>query len=358
VTRLIATALALAALVFCSAARSADCADQLQQDLSASRTLPPAQRMPDLTLYIQFYTCVGRPAAEAQAFAVLRVQLARAGEDYIGGSLSPAAYRAFLLDRQRKAELMQKSPSYAAAVGQGDSDGDLVPDSADQCPGTAPPLAPTDDQGCNVRCPPLGALAEGKSDPVCLAAAPPNSPEDPLRPFLDASVPVNLSCDDTPPAASALFGWGPRSTTVISGRPVPFATVDTRSGFYFQVRRTSTQAPGCEIWYALQFVFRSPLNLGLPSIDIVSVLFSSAEDETAGDPLIARFPMITNHSQIEGDVLKFSTDLPLSPGRTRLRDNLVNYGQVSVRVRVVTGSQQASPWSVYLPKDAGPAVED
>ena len=355
--RLIAGTMVLAALTFSSLAHAVDCADQLHQNLLASRQLPPAEQISDLTLYVKFYTCLGRPAEEAQAFAMLRVQLAGAGEAYIAGKLSPLTYSKFILDRQRKADLMRKSASYAAAVGQGDADGDLVPDSADRCPGTLP-LAPTDDQGCDTRCPPPGVLAAGKPDPVCLAAGPPNSHEDSLRPFLDATVPVNLSCADTTPAASTLFGWGPRSTTVFSGRPVPFATLDTRRGFYFQVRRTSAQAPGCELWYALQFVFRGPSNPGLPPIDIVSVLFSSTEDETAADPLIARFPMITNHSQIEGDLLKFSTDLPLSPGRTRLRDDLINYRQVSVRVRVVTGSQQASPWSVYLPKDVGPQVED
>jgi hypothetical protein len=145
---------------------------------------------------------------------------------------------------------------------------------------------------------------------------------------------------------------------VFSGRPVPFATIDTRRGWYAQVRRTNPQAPGCEVWYALQFVFRNPSLPGSPPIDVVSVLFSSTEDESPADPALARFPVITNHSRMEGDVLRFSINLPLTGGRTRLRDDLANYSNVSIRVRVVTGAQRASPWSDYVAKPQGAAIED
>jgi hypothetical protein len=354
--RAIASALAFAALQACAAPVSAapTCSDQLQQALIDARTVPVAQRTPDLTLYVRFYLCLGRSTAEARGLAALRLQLAKAGESYVTGSLTPAAYRAFLIDRQRKAERMRKSASYARAVGRGDGDGDLVPDSADRCPRTAP-FAVTDDQGCDLRCP---AQPSKGADPACVAAQPPNSAEDPLRPLLEASVPVNLSCEDVMPAASAPIAWGSRSTSIFSGRPPPFATIDTKRGFYFRVRRTSQQTPGCETWYALQFAFRNPKFAGVPPTDLVSVLFSSTEDEDKADPAIARFPMITNHSLIEGDILRFSIDLPLSAGRTRLRDDLFKYADVSIRVRVVTGAQQTSPWSAYVSRAEGVAIED
>jgi len=354
-----AGALALGALALAAAPASAapaSCSEQLQQAMMAARAAPPAQRGDDLARYVELYQCLGRSADEAGGLAALRLQLARAAEAYVAGQLTPGAYGAFLVDRQRKAERMRNSPSYASAVAAGDSDGDLVPDADDRCPGTAR-YAATDEQGCDLKCPPAGA-DPGKTDPACVAAAPPSRPEDPLRPLLDAAVPVNLSCADVAPAASAPFAWGARSTTVFSGRPVPFATIDTRSGWYVQVRRTSAQAAGCEVWYALQFVFRNPSLPGTPPIDIVSVLFSGAEDESPADPALARFPVITNHSRMEGDVLRFSIDLPLSYGRTRLRDDLNNYSDVSMRVRVVTGAQRASPWSDYVARPQGAAIED
>ena len=349
-------ALSLLCLAPASAAPGPTCSDRLQQAMIAARNAPAGQQASNLILYVKFYLCLGYSTTEARGLAAMRLQLARAAEAYVAGSLAPPAYRAFILDRQRKAERMRKSPSYAAAVARGDRDGDLIPDRDDRCPRTAP-YAATDDKGCDVQCPPAGTVVRNP-DPVCLAAAPPHSAEDPLRPLLDASVPVNLSCEDVTPAASAPIAWGERSTTVISGRPVPFATVDTKSGYYFRVRRTSPQAAGCEVWYALQFVFRNPSSAGLPPLDIVSVLFSSNEDEDTADRAIARFAMITHHGQIEGDVVKISTDLPLSAGRTRLRDDLLNYSDVSVRVRVVTGAQQASPWSAYVEKPRDVAIGD
>jgi hypothetical protein len=158
-----------------------------------------------------------------------------------------------------------------------------------------------------------------------------------------------------------LFAWGSRSTAVTSV-PSPLVTViNTNHGYYFGVRRTSQQAPGCETWYQLQFAFRNPSNAGSPPLDLVSVLFSSKEDETTADPAIAQFPMITNtlkETRLPHDIFKAVSNLPLTPGRTRLRDNLRNYSDVSVRVRVVTGAQQASPWSMYGHQTKGPDINN
>lgn len=110
------------------AASSAPCVDQLHDALAASRSLPSAQRTSDYGLYAQFYQCLQRPATEVPAWAALREQLAHAAEAYISRRLAPEAYRAFVLDRQRKAERMRTSPSYAEAVARGDRDGDFVPD--------------------------------------------------------------------------------------------------------------------------------------------------------------------------------------------------------------------------------------
>lgn len=357
--RALMTDLMLSAVMLSTAptlAAGPSCSDQLQQTLMGARSDATAQRKSDQALYEQFYVCLGRSATEARGLAALRVQLAQAGESYAAGILKPAAYRAFLIDRQRKAERMRQSAAYAEAVGKDDSDGDLVPDKDDKCPKTAP-LAATDAQGCDLICP-FGGRASPNADPACVAASPPNSAEDPLGPLLEASVPVNLSCEDVTPAASTPIAWGPRRVSIFSGRPPPFATIDTTSGYYFRVRRTNQQADGCETWYAVQFTFRNPISAGLPPLDIVSVLFSSADDEDRSDAGIARFPMMTRQSRLVGDLLTLSVDLPLSPGRQRLRDDLFRYKEVSMRVRVVTGAHQASPWSASTVKPESPLIGD
>lgn len=326
------------------AADKPNCLDQLQLDLPVSGE----------SAYAKFYQCLGHSPAEARAWAALRIQLAKAGESYLSGEIAPATYRAFLIDRQRKAERMKASPSYAEALGSGDSDGDLVPDKQDGCPNTAP-LAATDFLGCDLKCP-LRPAAD--ADPVCIAAFPPNSAEDPRGPILDATVPVNLACEDATPAASAPIAWGYRGISIRSGRPPPFATIDSTNGWYFRVRRTNPQADGCEVWYAVQFTFRNPINTSAPPFDIVSVLFSSTEDEDKADPDIARFPMMIHKNHMEGDLLISSVDLPLSPGRTRLRDNISRYRDVSFRVRVITGAQQASAWSAAVAKAKGTPIDE
>jgi hypothetical protein len=354
--RVVGGGLALAALFLCAgpvlAAPTPGCADQLTQAQIDARALPAAQRPAELTLYVKFYLCLGLSTAEARAFASLRVQLVNASEAFAARKITPAAYRAFILDRQRKADRMRKSPSYAKAVAAGDRDGDFVPDSADRCPATKR-LAPTDDRGCDVVCPPAGRPT---TDPICIAAALPAGEVDPRGPLLDATVPVNLSCNDAQPSASTPIAWSARRTSAVSATP-PSSTVE-RSGYYFSVRRTNPQPSGCEVWYALQFVFRSPSVAGSPPIDIVSVLFSSKEDEFEGRQPIARFPMYGNSSLFENGTLTSATPLTLSPGRERLRVNLHDYSDVSIRVRVVTGGQKASMWSPYVQKSRGPEISD
>jgi hypothetical protein len=336
------------------AASSAPCVDQLHDALAASRSLPSAQRTSDYGLYVQFYQCLQRPATEVPAWAALREQLAHAAEAYISRRLAPEAYRAFVLDRQHKAERMRTSPSYAEAVARGDRDGDFVPDSADRCP-DSPAFTPTDDNGCPVQCP-VEPTPENTSDPVCLAKAPPTVPGEPVGPMLEPTVPINLACEDVQPSTSAPIAWGMRDTERSNGVAFPGNKSEGQLGYYFSVRRTNAQAPGCEFWYALQFSFRDPTNSTFPPLDIVSVLFSSKEDENANGSSFARFPLFYRFSYTQGDVVRFD-DAPLSAGRKRLSDNLRRYKDVSLRVRVVTGAQQTSAWSGYVRKAEGPPIE-
>ena len=349
-------ALAMFALISCVApARAAtDCTAQLQEAMIARSQ--QAQRTRDDTLYVRYYLCLGYSTAEARAFAKLRVQLVEAARAVLEGRMAPKAYSAFLIDRQRKADLMRTSPGYAKAIARGDADNDLVPDSMDFCRNT-PPGAPTDASGCDLRCPPATAVNVPR-DPACLATVPPPySAESGLRPLLEATVPVNLSCTDATPASSTLIAWGSRTISRVNGLPFPREIDDSRSGYYFSVRRSDRQPPGCEVWYALQFAFRNPSSANAPPIDVVSVLFNEKEDESGGGE-ISRFPLLTHHGRIEGDLSIVSEDLPLSPGRARLRDALKAYSDVSVRVRVITGGPQPSSWSPYVGKTRGPEIRD
>jgi hypothetical protein len=69
-------------------------------------------------------------------------------------TISIAQYLAGSRDRTRKRFLSENDPCWVLDYQRGDQDGDLVPDSRDQCPDT-PDLTPTDDHGC-----PLTTLPE------------------------------------------------------------------------------------------------------------------------------------------------------------------------------------------------------
>lgn len=352
---LLLAACVAAALIRADAAFAASnqlsCAAQLDAAIRSS-----ARRPPDPELFVQFYRCLGLSEWQSQALARLRVQLAGVAQAYMAGKIAAPDYQAFLIDRQRKAKLIRESDVYAADIVRGDEDGDFVPDSADKCPGTAVASA-TDQYGCPIRCPQPGAPAGG-ADPICQAWTAPYRAEDPLRPLLEASVPINLACEDTAPAAIAPIAWGDRNITVNGGGSDPHSsTTDSDNGYYFSVRRTSRQVDGCEVWYVLQFAFRNPSTASVPATELVSVLFSSRDDETRGDPSVARFRMMIQHNRRVGDLVTF-TNLPLSDGRTRLRDALKVYRSVSIRARVITGAQQTSPWSAFVLKPKGARVAE
>lgn len=89
--------------------------------------------------------------AEMQAAANVDYQIAAA--KVVMREFTPGRYRAVSRDRSRKLRIARATPGYHCAVSSGDADGDLVPDSLDQCPNTAE-LTPTDDVGCPQAIPP------------------------------------------------------------------------------------------------------------------------------------------------------------------------------------------------------------
>lgn len=333
----------------------ADCADQLALDLAAAHGAPAPGSPSDFDLYTKFYQCIGKAAGPARGLAALRLQLAKAGEAYLAGKLPDVAYRQFLVDRSFKIERMRRSDALAEAVGRADADGDLIPDEADNCPDTKA-LAPTDPKGCDLKC---GAGQPDERNPVCVAISPPGSAENPLHRLIDQPVPINLSCDDSVPATSAPIGWGQRTNEISNGVRFPGNKSDIKSGYYFRVRRTSPQAPDCEVFYALQFAFRNPKpGSSVPPMDTVSVMFSGNGDEDKNDSLIARFPLFIKHDKLEGDILRPDIpDLQLSNGQQRLRDAMSSYRDVSIRVRVITGAPQMSQWSAYVAEAESPEID-
>lgn len=119
---------------------------------------------------------------------------AKAGQDQwaasvrlIAKAFSPARYLGVSRDRTRKLRKARAPGGDACAVVAADDDGDLVPNSIDECPDT-PPLTPTDDVGCTEALPdaPDPDQVSGILDttgiaiaPSCLATPAPSVPNTP-----------------------------------------------------------------------------------------------------------------------------------------------------------------------------------
>jgi hypothetical protein len=250
------------------------------------------------------------PRATARFIGTVNYDRARFALDLLQGHMTLAQYQAAAEDRRRKLQAHRDDLPYHLAVRR-DRDRDLVPDRSDRCPGT-PFGQPTDDRGCPV------------VDP-----RPPGDDDLFRRLLTGAKTIYNPSCKEAPrPLVPLTLEWG-------RGQQTKHGT----TGFNLAVTKVGGMPPGCELFYEIQFRFIDPAQPQLPPSLRVSVAYSATEDLLA-DPLRAVFGLPLSQ--------------PLSPGRTQAREAFnTQYLRVSWRVRAVTGSGVASPWSPYVTQ--GPA---
>jgi hypothetical protein len=320
-TTLFSAALAAAAFAAAAPAASADavddCLDKARagavQSIQNGATDESARRR----LEIAAARCQDRrmPRATARFIGTVHYDRARFALDLLQGQMTLAQYQAAADDRRRKFAARRHDLAYHLALRR-DRDRDLVPDPADRCPGT-PFGQPTDDHGCPV------------VDP-----RPPGDDASFRRLLAGATTLYNPSCKDAPrPLVPLTLEWG-------RGQQTKHGT----TGFNLAVTRVGGMPPGCELFYEMQFRFIDPANAQLPPWLYTSVAFSATEDLLA-EPMRAVFGLPLNQ--------------PLSPGRTQtLAAFNTQYLRVSWRVRAVTGSGVASPWSPYVTQGPAPGGVD
>ena len=256
------------------------------------------------------------PAA-AHLVGAVNADRARFARDFLAGKLTLTAYRAALRDRRDKLARLLRDPDQQRELVEGDTDGDLVPDRRDRCPGT-PDGTPTDAHGC-----PLPSTPR-QEDP---------REERPLRATLaGARFLYNRSCDGAP---------SPRIPTPLEWGRGPQTKLGTW-GFNLAVAKVSGQPAGCELFYEIQFRFidPNPGNPALPPSKIVTVVFSEAED------------LLTDAARA---VLPLPVGPPLSTARTEAREAMLRqYFRVTWRVRAVNGSNVTSEWSPFVTQGPAP----
>jgi hypothetical protein len=248
--------------------------------------------------------CSGADPVTAAYVGTINFDLARFARRLFTQNLAPDAYLALSRDRGRKLRLSRTDPAWLTAYAQGDSDGDLVPDSKDQCPGT-PDSTPTNNSGC------VGEITLPKA---------PTASE--IKKAQDAlGVMVSPTCD---------------------GAPIPDTPQPVKAGIDFPwvgvligITHPNNQPAGCSQLYEVQIRFSIPLSTGQPATAAASAVFSRTESANAGAGSFLVFRAMPNDP---------------APRRTLYQLGLA-YRKKEIRVRVMNGSGLTKGWSAPIDYD-------
>jgi hypothetical protein len=188
--------------------------------------IPPDKVVPgkdpqDLAHTIAATACLAPDASSCEIMFLAEANFDRrsAAKQLVAGLFTPARYVAVSRDRTRKLLRGDADPTWIAALCRGDSDGDLVPDDRDACPGT-PSLTATDDRGC--------------TDPN-LPAAP--DPVKMKKVFDNAGIMIGGGCDGAPEPSAPIV------TDVCLDRP--------NLRFLITVSQDPRQPASCLVWYQM-----------------------------------------------------------------------------------------------------------
>jgi hypothetical protein len=252
----------------------------------------------------RYCSMAGADACRVSIVARTNVDYATIAFSLFAETATPATYLAVVRDRARKEAAAQDDPVLASLLcTTGDQDGDLVPDSRDNCPNT-PPLTPTFDNGCTDPTVPLAPSASGVST---LFAA-------------EGSVLIDPRC-----ANAAVL---PDS---IAGAFYKPARLDL--GTYIIAGRVTNQPAGCSVWYAFDIEEYTPAATGRR----YQVAFAPQEESSA---------LVGLSSPVPPGYIQFN---PL-PGDLGTRGFLGSVGgkvRIRFRVRVMNGGGQKSDWSEW-----------
>jgi hypothetical protein len=189
----------------------------------------PSDAPPSSQKEADFQTEIAKHCTAPEVSSCVATLIGRSNADYTAVALqtvnhvaTPSQYIAISRDRRRKLTRAKADPAYAAQLcGDGDSDHDWIPDSADNCPGT-PDLTATDDNGC-----PLSVLPDGPSV----------TDLDTL--LQNANVLINPFCRDAP------------APTTVAGAAV-WQTANPGNGVFIVSTAVTNQPQGCTVWYVFE----------------------------------------------------------------------------------------------------------
>ncbi len=220
---------------------------------------------------------------------------------YVRKEYSPAENLVLSRDRGKKLRTLYASPALLAAFCTGDADGDMVPDTTDNCPNSRP-LRPTDANGCE--------------DTVL----PPTPPREAIDAYLDnMGLNVDPRCVGAPRPSLPFFPSN-------GGSPVTRHLVTNYYWIITNVERN--QPPDCELEY--QFAVTTVHANG-------SRAFTTLTFSSQNDPRVITTPLTANLSSV---MTIFSA---AQGGDAALWG--VDTVRAGISAQVVNGNGEASGWT-------------
>ena len=268
------------------------------------------QGLADATIQKQFQQyiagCSGADPATAAFVGAVNVEYYRLARLIVSGKIQPDLYVGLVRDRERKMRSGVKDPVWLNAYLQGDSDGDLVPNAIDRCPGT-PDLTRTDDQGC--------------PDATPLAPQPPLEKIQHL--FGKMHLMTSPACDSAP------------LPNVSTGIKLGFSQKIGNDEFALAVTKVSGQPANCVVMYEAQIRMEGVINpQQYPPSRFDRVVFRSTENTDMGPSGQQR--------QV------FRVNAGSSGIKYQLWNDARQYTAYTFRVRAINGNGQSSGWSEWV----------
>jgi hypothetical protein len=244
--------------------------------------------------------------AQARYLGEINTDYRRLALSAYSHTISIAQYLASVRDRTRKRVLSENDPCWVLDYQHGDQDGDLVPDSRDQCPGT-PDLSATDDQGC-----PLVGLPEAPDEATVFAA------------LGGMGLVGNGACEKAPrPLPPAVLTF---SDDELNLEDVPIFTLSP----------AGPQPVGCPVFYQIRV---DTVTEG--QSDSFMLIFRQEEGLSTAPDGLAQI-VFRAHTGDPGDRGRFAALVVGTPGHEEVKI------QAAIQARVVNGRGDVSGWGRTL----------
>lgn len=287
------------------------CMTAVEKDMATLKSMGATSAAIEKSYQQEIAICSGSSSLIAGFAGAANVEYARLAKSVIAKKISAGLYIALQKSVNRKVYQARHNPKWLLEYAKGDADGDLVPDSMDACPAT-PDLTPTTDNGCPSRAPiPVGPTGEQMDQ-------------------LNSAMGMTTSkgCDGAMVPDRAQISKAGYDDTAATN----VGTIVSKAGsFAFSMRKVSNQPTACPVFYEVETRFSNPISSSVAPDAIVNLVFRESENRDL--------------KNVPGRLVFRAYGTDSGDYRTLFAtDQMVEYGNVEIRVRTMNGNGLTSGW--------------